>query len=92
MKGGKKEMINKNKLGIAVGLFAALCHLVWILAVALGVQKFVNWILLLHSIQLDFVLTNVVFLNAILLIILAFIGGYVMGWVFAAILNWANKK
>lgn len=83
--------MKKNQVGLAVGLFAALCHLVWILAVAIGIQKFVDWILLLHSIQLDLVLTNIVFLNAILLIVIGFAGGYVFGWVFAAIYNWAGK-
>ena len=90
----KKEvkMLNKNKVGLTVGLFAALCHLVWIIAVAIGVQKFVDWILLLHSIQLSMTLTSVAILNALLLIIVAFIGGYIVGWVFATIWNFVQKK
>lgn len=86
------EKINKNQLGLAIGLFAALCHLIWIIAVAIGIQKAVDWILLLHSIQLNLTLTSVVWLNAILLIVVGFIGGYIFGWVFAAIYNWAGKK
>jgi len=85
------ERLNKNQTGLAIGLFAALVHLVWLVAVAIGVQKAVDWILLLHSIRLDLTLTNVVLLNAVLLIIIAFIGGYIVGWVFAAIYNWAGK-
>jgi len=85
-------MMNKNKVGLAVGLFAALCHLVWIIAVAIGIQKFVDWIFLLHSIQLELTLTSVVLLNALLLIVVAFIGGYVFGWVFATIWNFVGKK
>ena len=84
-------MLNKNKVGLAVGIFAAICHLIWIIAVAIGIQKAVDWILLLHSIQLDLTLTSVVILNAILLVIIAFIGGFICGWVFAAIYNWTGK-
>ena len=84
--------LNKSQVGLTIGIFAAVCHLVWTLAVAIGIQKAVDWILLLHSIKLDVVLTSVVILNAIILIVLAFIGGYIFGWVFAAIYNWIGKK
>jgi len=83
--------LNKKQVGLTLGVFAAIVHLVWLIAVAIGVQKAVDWILLLHSIKLDLFLTNVVLLNAVLLIIIAFIGGYVVGWIFAAIYNWAGK-
>ncbi len=86
------DKLNKKQVGLALGIFAAVCHLVWLIAVAIGVQKAVDWILLLHSIQLDLTLTSVVILNGILLLIIAFIGGYIVGWVFAAIYNWAGKK
>ena len=84
--------INKNQLGLTIGIFAALCHLIWTIAVAVGIQKFVDWILLLHAIKLELTLTSVVILNAVLLVILAFVGGYVFGWVFGAIWNWVGKK
>ena len=85
-------MINKNKLGLTFGIFAAISHLVWSIAVAMNIQKLVDWILLLHSIKLDLILTSVVILNVVMLIILAFIGGYVFGWVLGAIWNFVNKK
>ncbi|MBS3078827.1 hypothetical protein J4218_01775 [Candidatus Pacearchaeota archaeon] len=85
------EKLSPNKLGLTVGLFAALAHLVWSIAVALGIQKLVDWILLLHSIKLDLVLTNIVILNAILLIIVSFVGGYIFGAVFALIYNYVAK-
>ena len=85
------EKLSPKKLGLTIGLFAALCHLVWLVAVALGIQKFVDWILLLYSIQLNIVLTKVVLLNAVFLIILAFIGGNIVGAVFALIYNYSAK-
>lgn len=86
------EKLSKNRVGVALGLFAALVHLVWLVAVAVGAQKFVDWILLMHSIRLDLVLTSVVLLNAVILIVVAFIGGFIVGWVFALIWNWVAKK
>ncbi|MEK6860030.1 MAG: hypothetical protein AABX54_04415 [Nanoarchaeota archaeon] len=83
--------LNANQVGLTLGLFAALVHLIWLIAVAVGVQKLIDWVLLLHSIKLDLVLTNVVLLNAVLLIIIAFIGGYVVGAVFAWTWNYAGK-
>jgi len=91
MKGGR-EMINKNKLGLTIGIFVALMHLVWVIAVAIGIQRYLDWVLLLHSIKLDIVLTQVVLLNAVMLLVLAFVGGYIFGYVFAAIWNYINKK
>lgn len=84
--------LNTNQVGLTIGIFAALVHLVWLVAVAIGIQKYVDWILLLHSIRLDLILTNVVLLNALILIVIAFIGGYIVGYVFAAIYNYIGKK
>lgn len=84
--------LNKNQVGLTLGLFAALCHLVWSIAVAIGIQSYIDWILLLHSIKLDITLTSVIILNVVMLIVLAFIGGYIFGWVFAAVYNWMGKK
>lgn len=85
-------MINKNKLGLTLGIFAAVVHLVWSIAVAIGIQKYIDWILLLHSIKLDLILTSVVWLNVLILIVITFIGGYIVGWVLGAIWNYIDKK
>jgi len=88
----KMVKLNKNNLGLTIGIFAALFHLVWTIAVALGIQKSIDWVLLLHSIKLDLVLTPVVVLNAVMLVVMAFVGGYIFGWVFATIWNGVEKK
>ena len=85
------EKLNPKQLGLTIGLFAALAHLIWLIAVAFGIQSFVDWILLLHSIQINVTLTNVVILNGIILIIMAFVGGFIIGAVFAWIYNLAAK-
>ena len=84
MKGEEFKMAksNKNKLGLTLGIFAALLHLVWAISVAVGIaQTYLDWILPMHFIGnvFDFATFNIV--NAIILIILAFIGGYICGWV-----------
>ncbi len=84
--------LSNNQVGLTVGIFAVLAHLLWTVAVAMNIQKLVDWILLLHSIKLDLVLTQVVILNAIILVILAFAGGYIFGWVFAWLYNLVGKK
>jgi len=86
------DKLNKKQVALSIGIFAAICHLVWSIAVAIGIQKYIDWVLLLHSIKLDLLLTNVVILNVIILLVLAFIGGYIFGYVFAAIYNYIGKK
>jgi len=86
------DKLNKNQVALSLGIFAALCHLVWSIAVAIGIQSYIDWVLLLHSIKLDLLLTQVVILNVVILLVLAFIGGYIVGWVFAALYNWIGKK
>lgn len=82
------DKINANRLGLTVGYFAALIHLVLVILVAFNVANSVlAWILPLHFLSLGVSFTAFNFLIALELIIAAFIGGYVLGWVFAYIWN-----
>ena len=86
-------VLNKNKFGLVIGIFVAAWHLLWALCVLAGVaQTFINWILPLHFISILVSVTTFSITNALLLTIAAFIGGYVMGWLFAALWNWLLKK
>ena len=86
-------MLNKNKTGLVLAIFFALLHLVWALIVGLGVAKqAIDWILPLHFIDMLVGVTTFSWVNAILLVVLAFIGGYIIGWVFAWIWNMVAKK
>jgi len=83
-------MLDKNKIGLALGLFLAVVHAVWALMVAIipgPLQSSLNWIFVLHSLEPIWILTPFNFLNAILLVIVTFILGYIFGWVFA----WVHK-
>lgn len=84
--------INKNSLGLSLGIFAALLHAVWAILVAAGVAKsLLDWVLPLHFVGAMFSITSFSIVSAILLVVLAFVGGYVTGWVFAAIWNKFGK-
>ena len=87
--------LNANKLGLTVGLFLALVHLVWSVFVAItpkGLETFVMWILALHHIIMPISIATFNLMNAVVLIILTFIIGYVFGWVLGSIWNWSAKK
>jgi len=82
------DKINANRLGLTVGYFAALMHLILILMVALGIgNSFLGWILPLHFLSLNVSFVAFEIVKAIELLIAAFVGGYVVGWVFAWIWN-----
>lgn len=88
--------LDKNKTGLALGVFFAIVHLVWSILVAIvpsTIQNFIDWILKLHHIGLTFTIIQPFnILNAVLLIIVTFICGFVFGWVFAYAWNLMNKK
>ena len=85
--------INKNKLGLAIGVFIALLHAVWALTVLAGFgQKMMDWVFPLHFINNIYEITSFSIMTALLLVVAAFIGGYVMGWIFAWIWNFFGKN
>lgn len=87
--------LNKNKLGLILGTFFALMHALWALAVAIGagfLQTALDWIFKIHFLKPVYVITAFSLSNAILLVIVTFVCGYIIGWVFAAIWNWIGKK
>ena len=80
--------LSKNKTGMVLGVFVALLHIVWALLVGVGVaQTYLDWILPMHFIGLVVPLIEFSWLSALILAVLAFIGGYVIGWLFAALWN-----
>ena len=86
--------LNKNKTGLALGIFIALMHAVWSLFVAVvpaQLQKFLDWVFVLHHIKPIYVLLPFNIANAVLLIVLTFVVGYIFGYVFATVWNRTNK-
>jgi hypothetical protein len=91
----KMEKLDKNKTGLVVGFVLALMHAVWALFVAItpgGLQTFLDWVFKVHFLEPVWILTAFNFLDAIFLVILTFVCGFILGWVFAAVHNWLSKK
>lgn len=86
-------MINKNALGLTLGIFSALMHAIWAIAVGIGVgQNFINFIFPLHFLNIVYQVTSFNITTMLLLVVMGFVGGYVMGWIFAALWNYTSKK
>ena len=86
--------LDKNKTGLALGTFIALVHAVWSLIIAVipaQLQNFLDWVFVLHRIKPMYVLLPFNIANAVMLVVLTFVVGYALGYVFAAVWNWANK-
>ena len=91
----KKIILDKNKIGLVVGLFLAIIHAVWALFVAImpsTLQSFLDWIFNIHFLEPVYTLTTFSFGNAIFLVIVTFIAGFILGWIFAWIHNLLHKK
>jgi fructose-specific phosphotransferase system IIC component len=88
--------MTKNQIGLVCGLFLAVVHAVWSLAVGIApalVQKFINWILSIHQLTSPvMVLPSFSLTNAIILVIFAFIVGFVLGWVLTWLTDTVSKK
>ncbi len=77
---------------LVLGLFFALMHAVWMLMIFLGIAKwYLNWIFGLHLLTNPYGVLPFNFGTALMLIVVTFIVGYVMGWVFAIIWNRLHK-
>lgn len=84
--------MNQNKTGLTLGIFAVIAHLVWSALVMSGFgQTIYNGILRLHAIQAPIAIGPMSFTKMIVLLISAFIVGYVIGWVFSGIWNRFNR-
>ncbi|MBI5254438.1 hypothetical protein HY932_01505 [Candidatus Falkowbacteria bacterium] len=82
----------KNSVGLVLGLFFALVHLVWaILAAAGAVKPLMDWVLSMHMVQFDFGVLAFDLGKSAMLVVMTFVCGYVCGWVFSAIWNLLRK-
>ncbi len=86
-------MANKlkpNKAGLALACLVVVYQLVWILAVAIGKQPMLDWVLGVHFLADGMKVLPVSVGKAIVSLLTHFVAGYVLGWLFAII--WNNTK
>lgn len=86
-----KKSTKGHKIAMAVGLFFAALHALWAGLVALGVgQAVIDWIFPLHFIDEMYTVLTFNLVNALLLIVMAFVGGYLAAALFLVI--WKAMK
>jgi hypothetical protein len=86
--------MNNNKIGLIVGLLFAIIHAIWSFFIAVvpnQLQNFLDWVMELHSIEPYLTITAFNFFNAVFLVIVTFVFGYLIGYLFAALWNWMHK-
>lgn len=85
--------LNKNHVGLMLGLVLALWHVAWSILVFLGFAKLLlDWIYWLHFLSIPFTVQPFEITRALLLIVVTFIVGYVMGFVAAWVWNILIKR
>jgi hypothetical protein len=85
-------MLNREKAAMALGVFFAAAHAVWAILVWIGWgQPLLNFIFNLHFVKPYFTVGPFNFVTGILLIIVAGLMGYAVGWLFAWVWNKYNK-
>ena len=84
--------VSSNKVGLAVGGMLGIVHAVWALMVLVGIAKpFMDWILGLHFLSFQYNVNSFIFSNALLLVIVTALIGYLMGYVAGWVWNLAHR-
>lgn len=85
-------MLNRNKVGIALGGFLGLVHLVWAILVGADLaQPMMDFIFNLHMVINPVLVLSFDWSLAVGLVIFTSVFGYIIGCVFACIYNWAHR-
>ena len=78
--------INKNGLGLTLGVGFATLHLLWTIIVALDWgQVLIDWCYAIHFLDVKYIVGDFDFGTAIIGIVGAFVFGYILGYFFAAL-------
>ncbi|MBI1961241.1 MAG: hypothetical protein HYS45_00900 [Parcubacteria group bacterium] len=84
--------LSQKTAGLSLGSLFGLMHLGWVLAVAAGAgQQLADWWSAKHFVAGDYTVGAFSLGIAILGVILAFVFGYITGWVFAWLWNRFEK-
>lgn len=86
------NLLNKNRSGLVFGALLGLFHAGWATLVAMGwAQGFINWIFGLHFIVPPYTIDAFNLGQALMLVVVTAVIGYVFGWVMAALWNSIHK-
>jgi hypothetical protein len=87
--------MDKNKVGLFLGIVFALFHAVWAISIAIMpglMQSLLDFIFRIHFLESVWKITTFNFVDAIILIVVTFIVGYIFGWVGTWIYKMILKK
>ena len=85
-------MLDKIKVGLALGGFLAIMHALWAILVATGAaQPIMDFVLKLHMISNPAIVTEFNLLLSLALVVFTGAVGFVVGFVFTAVYNRAHK-
>ena len=86
------KQLDSKKTALTLGVFVSSVHVVWSILVLLGLaQPLMDFIFWLHMIANPYQVTGFDITRAVLLIVITFGVGYVVGWVFAWLWNKLHK-
>lgn len=86
------ENLNKNKVGLSLGLLSVFLHLLWMITVYIkSVETLLSWFKSYHFISPTYTILKFDFKIAFLGLISAFLISYIIGWLFAFIYNKLNQ-
>lgn len=84
--------LNKNAVGLALGAFAALAHLGWLILIGTGLAKpLFDLSLRLHHVSLSYTILPLSLGLSVGLLAFTFVVGYTLGCVFATLWNKFGK-
>jgi hypothetical protein len=84
--------MNKNKVGLAVGLVLGGFHLFWALLIAVGLaQPLIDFIFNLHMIEPVIFVSDFSIWLTICLVVFTTLIGYIVGYTYACVWNYLHK-
>ncbi|MFA5009725.1 MAG: hypothetical protein WC553_00640 [Patescibacteria group bacterium] len=88
-----KDRLNGHHVGMVLGAFAVVVHIIWTIMIALGIgQTWMDWIFGLHMITNPITVITFSWGTAVLLWIVVLVVGYILGHIFAWVHNLIHKK
>jgi hypothetical protein len=80
--------LNRSSVALSLGAFVGVMHLLWSAVVALGfAQTWLDFIYRVHFVNNPFTVTAFSIENAVVLVAVTTIVGYIVGWIFAEVWN-----
>lgn len=87
------KKIHAHDVGCIVGATVSVMHVIWSLVVFFGLANwYLDFMFSMHFLSNPFVIQSFDWGKAIMLWVITFVAGYLVGWVFAVVWNMLLKK